>query len=124
MDLIFIPQLFAKALLRRARSVSATVATADATASYDRDSYIIRVLEAPIGIRVQVKDLATAASNSAVFQKHLLVILTLFETLSDEDKANYIVAFKGCATAAGQGSREIVRAHAWELDNIPPRLDP
>lgn len=94
----------------------------DADTQFARNSYIIMVLEGPPGLRQTVKLMAGASSS--VGQKQLFTILILFDTLTPDLQLAFINAFKGCATLATQGSREIYRAHSWDPLQIPPRQDP
>lgn len=117
-SLTFPNRLLAKALIKRARSVSAAVAMADATMQFNHSAYIIKVLEANRYTRFAVKD-AAALSNSEG-QKQLVAILTMFEALGQRAQADFIVAFKGVATLAAQGSVVVVREQAWDPLHIPP----
>lgn len=102
--------------------MSATAFAASATLQYDRNAYVIKVLEAPAGLRETVRIMALESDSFG--QQQLVAILTMFEALSDEDKAAFIVAFKGCATIAGQGPSVMISEHAWDPLNIPPYLEP
>lgn len=119
---IFFPILLAKAVLRRASIVSSSQMVADASKQFDRSAYVIKVLEAPAAIRETVR--LTAAQSNSLGQTQLVSVLTMFEALSDENKAAFILAYRGCATLAAQGLREVVRAQAWDQEHIPPRQEP
>lgn len=121
--IIFFNQLLAKSILKRTIMLSAAAATADATRQFRLSAYIIRVLEAPAGIRAQVKDLAESATDS-IGQSQLVAHLTLFELLSPSERADYIEAYKGVATLASQGPIEVVRDNSWDDGHIPPRQEP
>lgn len=116
------PRLLAKALIKRAISVSASVAAAEATIQFNRDAYILKVLEARYQIRLTVRTMAAESDEAG--QKELVTILDLFEALSDENKAAYLVAYRACATLASQGPIDVVAHQSWDQGHIPPRQEP
>lgn len=120
--IIFPSQLLAKTLIKIGATQSIVAAEGFALRQYNHSAYIIKVLEAPPGIRAQVKNAALTSESEG--QKQLVAILTLFETLSHAKKAEYITAFKACATLAGQGTREVVRGSTWQSGHIPPYYQP
>lgn len=120
---IWIHELFGKALIKRATTSSAAAAMVSATRGRDYSAYVIRVLEAPVSIRVSVRN-ALMADHGTPGKEQLLGILTVFETLSPGNKEAYIDAYKGCATLAGQGTLQVVRETGWQSGHVPPYLEP
>lgn len=123
---LFLPQLLTKAVIRRAAGMSAAAFTAEATAIFNHNEYVIRVLEAPIGVRIQVRDKAIvlAEATDSESQKRLVCVLTMFEILPPAKQAEFIRAFKACATVVTQGEMAVVRDHTFDDDHIPPRSEP
>lgn len=123
-DLLFLPALLAKAVIRKNSTISATNFTAYSALQFARDEYIIKVLEAPVGIRDTVRTMAQAGAAGSIGQTQLFCTLTMFEALSPDQKVEFILAYRACATLATQGGREVVDVQSWDPLHIPPRQEP
>lgn len=123
-QLTFPQRLFAKALIKRARSMSSTAFLAEVELGYLRNEYIIKVLEAPASTRDSVRTWMEELEGDHPRLGVLRAALLQFEALPDNKKEQFIVSFKGYATALGQGSREVWRDNTWDDGHIPPRQEP
>lgn len=123
---IWIPELLAKAIIKRSVTSSIAAAMLKATIQRNYSAYVIKVLEASPSIRSQVREAAISdieTSNSEGL-KQLVCILTMFELLPPTKKAEFIDAYKGAATLAGQGTIEVVREITWQNNHVPPYVEP
>lgn len=122
----FIGELFAVAILKRATTNSAASVMASVIHQRDYLAYVLRVLEASADMRAAIRDraIANVTASDSEGQKQLVCILTAFELLSPTKKANFILAFKTCATLAGQGPLNVTLDNTWQPGRIPPLLEP
>lgn len=106
--------------------MSGSAFTMEADVQFDHSSYVLRVLEAPHSVRIQVRAKAVelAEANGSNCQKQLVCILTMFEALTAEQQGNFIYAYRACATLSTQGAREVVNSQTWDPLQIPPRQEP
>lgn len=118
----FIGQLLAKAIIKRASSMSIPAAIDDAARQHTRSAYILKVLQASSGTRAIVKNLAR--QSDSVGQKQLFCILTVFDFLDQGRKADFIVAFKASATLHTQATNQVSLGHAYQGGHVPPYYQP
>lgn len=125
-NLVWIPELLAKAVIRRSSTMSGSAFTEEASVAFDYSDYVIRVLEAPFSIRTQVKAKAVllAQTNPSSGLKQLVCILATFEALSPELRSAFILSYRGCATLMTQGGGVIASHQSWDQGHIPPRQEP
>lgn len=120
-------ELLAKAIIRFGAFGGVEAVHAAAIRHNDHSIYVIRVLEASADIRAAVRTAAianAAADPDAYGQKRLVCILTMFEALDSQQKANFITAFKACAVIVGHGAIETVNGNTYQPGHIPPRNPP
>jgi len=120
--IVFPAQLLAKLVIRTARSYSVPTVMAIAEQQDEWLRYVIRVLEAPTDLQLDVFNLARTSNSIAL--KQLAAILRAFLMLTPTQKADYIVAFKAAATIAGQGMDATTQDTSWDPGHIPPYYEP
>lgn len=118
----FLNELLAKAVIRMGARYSFDTTEGCALQQYNWSAYVLRVLEAPHGVRAQVKDLA--ATSDSPGQKQLVAILTVFEILSPVKQAEYVTAFAACATLASQAVGAVAQDRTYQEGRIPPYQEP
>lgn len=122
MELYLLRNLLIKLVIKTATESSVEASYDIAAANYDRSRYIIRLLKAPIGIQVSVKN--NALESDSDWQHQLAAILTMFLALSAEDKARFINTFKRCSTLVGGCLTDIVVQRTYHSGYLPPYNEP
>lgn len=117
----FLYQLLAKAVARRTAGMPIEEHRDLVNVEYARASYIRRVLQAPDFVRTSVRN-RCIASNS-LGQKHLAAILTMFETMSAEKKADFIYQWVAINALSVQGPAYVALQDVWPPGQ-PPFGDP
>lgn len=114
--------LLSKAIIKTATTSSVDEAYNIAARIHQRSVYIFKVLQAPIGIRVAVRNLAKASDSPG--QTQLAAILTVFEALSAAEKAAFLRTFKVCTSMVGGAMGNIALRNTWQWNHVPPIYNP